>query len=98
MARPARRCRVDALSDEDPQDNVVLSGGEDALPEEERTVAAQSVLVSLFSPCNCSEKKRRRGLDHGVVACSLHAFREPGLLQQVMGQHWHQLHKLDQDQ
>ena len=58
------------------------------MPREERTVAAQSVLVSLFSPCNCSVKKRRRGLDHGVVACCLHAFLECGLLELVIGLHY----------
>ena len=113
MPRSARRCRVDVLSDDDdvhcrgipgvlradPRDDVVLSGGEDVLPRAERAVAAQSVLASLKRPCKCSVQKRRRGRDHGVVACCLHAFREPGLLQRLIDQRlqWQQLHKLDQD-
>ena len=100
MARPARRCRVDALSDDDPQDNVVLSGGEDALPEEERTVAVESVLASLRRRrCSCSVQKRRRRLRHGVAACCLDTLQELGLLQRLIDQRlrWQQLHKLDQD-
>ena len=59
----------------------------------ERSAPLQhNLLASLRCPCKCSVQKRRRGRDHAVVACCLHAFREPGLRLQ-----WQQLHKLDQD-
>ena len=96
MACPAHRCHVGALSDDHgggtpgvlwaSPDDIVLSGGEDALTREERTVAAQSVLAFLRCPCNCTVHKRRGGRDHRLVACCLHACWVPGLLQQVIDQ------------
>ena len=112
MARPAHRCHVGALSDDDnvhgggtpgvlwaSPDDIVLSGGEDALTREERTVAAQSVLAFLRCPCSCSVHKRRCGRDHRLVASCLHACREPGLLQRVIDQQvpCQHLRKLDRD-
>ena len=100
MPRASHRSRVDTLSDEDsvPGSDVVFSGREKVLPQEECTIAAQLVLASLRRPYSCSAAKRRRGRDHRVVACCLHAFQKPGLLQRLIDQRlqWQQLHKLDQ--
>ena len=86
------RSRVDTLSDKDsvPGGDVVLAGREEV-------IAAQSVVASLRRPCSCSAAKRRRGRDHGVVACCLHTFQKPGLLQRLIDQRLQrqQLHKLD---
>ena len=80
-------------------DDIVLSGGEDALTREGRTVAAQSVLAFLRCPCSCTVHKRRCGRDHRLVACCLHACRVPGLLQRAIDQQapCQHLRKLDRD-